>query len=114
MRFFNKWFFSIGFFVIVVVFFYSSSVVTLCWDGLEVDEEQLMLDCGVDLQDYWVQLEIDETFCPEGQYSIREVGGCGPELGLVWLYLGLSAIVYIILYGGIFLILRKRYANKNK
>ena len=108
MKFINKWYFIIWIIVIVVSFFFASSFATLCWDGLDINEEKLMQDCKVTPEEYWQQMEINNSFCPEGQESFRPIGGCGPDWGIVGVFVIFTSIIYNILYAVVYFILRKR------
>ncbi len=78
MRFINKWYFIIWILIIVVSFFFASSFATLCVE-LTVDSEGRML-----------------------------TGGCGPDWGIVGLFIIRTSIIYNIFYAAVYLILRKK------
>ena len=108
MQFFNKWYLIILILVIAGVYYYASSSIILCWDGVGMDEEILMQNCGVTPQQYHQERRADPSFCPAGQKAMYPMGGCGPEWGAVALFVIGASVIYNSLYIVIYFILKKR------
>lgn len=108
MKFINKWYFIIWFIVLIFFFFFTSSITTLCWDGIDIDEELLMQNCGVTSEQYWQKIEEDNSFCPSASEAVRSVGGCGPDWILVGAFLIFVSVIYNTLYTVVYFIARKK------
>ena len=89
MRFVNKLYFIIWGIVALVTFFFASYFSNICLDGIDINEEKLMQDCKVTPEEYWQQVEINSSFCPDGYESFKAIGRCGPIWSIVAVFVSL-------------------------
>lgn len=95
-------------FVIVVVIAYGHPFISHCWDGLDVNEEQLMQDCNVTFEQYWEEVQSNADFCPDAWESLTPVGECVTDWRIAVLYLVVASAIYNAIYAGVYLLRRKK------
>lgn len=72
----------IVFFVGYVIFSYLYPPV-ICWDWINIEKKELMDECNVSLEEYWLEIEENSTFCPGAKELYRPIGWCEPDRSLV-------------------------------
>lgn len=95
----------LGLLVAWVAFTLSQESFTICWDGLEVDEDQLMEMCGITKADY-LSGNYDQEACPNADDAAHMVGGCEPDMPAVWAATGVSVLGYVLFSGVVLVIVR--------
>ena len=86
----------LGLLVIWGAFSMAQKSFTICWDGLEVDEAQLMEMCGITRADY-LSGNYDREACPNADETTYMIGGCEPDLPAVWAATGVVGLGYLVL-----------------
>lgn len=100
----------VGVLLLAGTVWWGSQNLILCWDGIEVDEQLLLEECGMTEDDYFSSDLIGAGGCPEESGAIMYVGSCDPEWTMIGgLALGV-ALVYLLFSGlvvGVRKLLRK-------
>src|SRR4030042_5066149 len=66
LRFANRWYFAVWAVLAIITFLLTYASSMRCWDGLKVDEEGLMEECGVTFDEFNQEIEANESFCAGG------------------------------------------------
>lgn len=113
MKFINKWYYIIWVVIIMISYFISANAVVVCYDDFIADEEKLLEYCNTTEEGYWQQVEINNSFCPEGERAFSPSGGCYPDLhlGFVLIFIIFASTIYNIIYSILFLIIKKIRKN---
>ncbi len=75
--------------------------ITICWDGLKVDEPLLMELCGMTKEDYYSG-NFNPEDCPEAEQAVSMTGGCETDWPMVWLMVGSLTAIYLLISGVLF------------
>ncbi len=84
-------FFTVIFFT---SFFFSAYFYQICWEGYNVDEEQLAELCKVSVSKYWQIRAENQTFCPEGIKTVTNIKGCEPD----WFAMSSTVLLSILAF----------------
>jgi len=105
MKFINTWYILVWIVLLLISIIYAP---VTCYDDFVIDETILKQNCGVTREEYIQQINLNESFCPEGEKAYRMTGGCKPNLISIIYVITLMSIIYNIIYTLIYFILRRK------
>ena len=101
---------GLGVLVVLGAFYWGTQNIIVCWDGIEVNEDLLVEQCGITEEEYFSGDFMESGGCPVESGAVQYVGSCDPDWALVTgLCVGV-ALVYLIgsgLYFGIRKLIRR-------
>lgn len=103
---------GVGVLLVAGVVYWGTQTMIVCWDGIEVNEELLIEQCGITEDDYYSGDFMESGGCPEESGAIQYVGGCDPDWTLISGAAGGFGLAYLVL-SGLFVGIRK-VVQRNK
>ena len=96
--------------ILIGTFLYFSDInkAKECQYNFQIIEENMMDTCDVPINQYYEEMRINKSFCPEGKDYIRKVSICQDYLKKTSIQLVLAFIFYNLLIGITYVVLDEK------